>query len=281
MSIASWNGKLINQDQVMISPDNRSFRYGDGCFETIKVLHGNIILPELHFNRLFASLELLQLTKPTFFTKQYFQDQIIQVIKANNHTASSRVRLTMFRDEIRLEQNAHFEPKFIIQSWEAKEELSFYNEQGFSIDFYLDAKKSYDRFSGIKSNNYLPYLMGAIWAKQQGLDDAIITNSHGSISDSTIANVFIISDGLVKTPSLNEGCVDGTMRKYLLACFKREGIAFVETALTIEDMTTASEVFLTNAMYGIRWVKSFQKTNYTNQTSSFFYEKFLTPLFKP
>ena len=91
-----------------------------------------------------------------------------------------------------------------------------FNENGLIIDIFPDARKSVDIFSNLKSANYLPYVMAAIWAKENKLNDALILNQHDRICDSTIANVFWVKDNKIFTPPLNEGCVAGVMRRKIL-----------------------------------------------------------------
>ncbi len=63
--------------------------------------------------------------------------------------------------------------------------------------------------------------MGALWAKENKLDDAVIFNNYNRVADATIANIFLVKNNIITTPSLNEGCVAGVMRKYLLHCFQK------------------------------------------------------------
>ena len=72
-----YNGKLMRSDQLLISPDNRSFRYGDGFFETIKVWKGKIVLANYHMERLFTSLNVLQFVPPVYFTPDYITEQVL------------------------------------------------------------------------------------------------------------------------------------------------------------------------------------------------------------
>ncbi len=276
MHLVNWNGKIVEEDKISIPPNNRSFRYGDGCFETMKVINGKIILPELHFNRLFSSLEKLFFQIPSNFSPNYLTDHVRQLTLANNNTIA-RVRLTIYRDGDNW-QHAFPEPSFIIQSFKLEEESNCLNEQGLKVGLYLDAKKTVDQFSMIKSNNYQPYVLGALWAKRNGLDDAIINNCFNRVADSTIANVFILSDGVIKTPAISEGCIDGTMRKYLLQCFKKEGIPFFETSIESDEILNASEVFFTNAITGVRWVEQLNASHYANRMSSYLYNNFIVPL---
>jgi branched-subunit amino acid aminotransferase/4-amino-4-deoxychorismate lyase len=280
MSLFShWNGKIVKNEEICISPDNRSFKYGDGCFETIKVVDGVVLLPDLHFQRLFSSLTTLKFSIPSFFTADYIKSEIANLVKLNQHEKSARVRLVAYRGDGGLYDLENKNVNFIIQSWPGRTETNYYNETGLRINIFNDAKKTADMFSSIKSNNYLAYAMGAIWAKENGLDDCILTNAFNRIADATIANVFIVTGGIIKTPLLSEGCVNGVMRRYLLTCLQKESIAYLETEISCEELMSASEIFLTNANYGIRWVQNIEDKNYDNIASSQLYKKFITPLF--
>lgn len=273
-----YNGKLTKSGKAMIGVDNRSFRYGDGFFETMKVINGKIILGNYHFERLFAALKQMKFQQPVYFTPGYLEDQVLTLVRKNYHQKMARVRLTIFRGDGGLyDVNNHY-PHHLVQSWELNPANNQLNENGLVIDVYPDAHKTADAFSAIKSNNYLPYLMAAIWAKEQKLNDAIVLNAFERVADASIANVFIIKDGIVKTPSLEEGPVNGVMRRYLLDCFRREGIPVETGMVKVEDLVLASEIFLTNAITGIRWVKEVGSHTYRHQMAAVFYKDFVSSL---
>lgn len=274
-----YNGKIYNADKLFISPNNRSFRYGDGFFETMKIINGKIILQDLHFERLFSSLELLQFEKPNFFTPGYLQKNIEAVAQKNYHNKLGRIRLMIFRGDGGLYDPENHFPNHLIQTWEMNAANNLFNENGLHIDIFPDARKARDNYSHVKSNNYLSYAMAALWAKKNHLNDAIVLNSYNRIADATIANIFIVKDGVVKTPALTEGCVSGVTRKYLLDCLRKENIPAKETGIEAEELLQAHEIFLTNAGYGIRWVQRCANSNYTNELSTFLHKKFIQPLF--
>jgi branched-chain amino acid aminotransferase len=136
------------------------------------------------------------------------------------------------------------------------------------IDIFPDARKSIDVFSNLKSANYLPYVMAAIWAKENKLNDALILNQHDRICDSTIANVFWVKDNNIFTPPLSEGCIAGVMRKKILELATWNSDHSVEeTILTQEILLQADEIFLTNAITGLKWVKECRSKVYKNTIS--------------
>ncbi len=269
----------MDADKLLISPNNRSFRYGDGFFETIKVSNGNICLADYHFERLFASLDAMLFEKPHYYSSAYFKEQVLQVTNKNGHSKLARVRLTIFRGDGGLYDAENNFPNYIIQSWELNPATNHLNENGLVIDLFKDAQKVCDHYSHIKSNNYLPYTMAALWAKKNRLNDALLLNPYGAIADATIANVWIVKDGAIKTPALTEGCVNGVMRRFLLKSIRAASMPVEETTILMDDILQAQEVFLTNAITGIKWVRQCGNSNYTMATSSLLHSKFIQPLF--
>ena len=106
--------------------------------------------------------------------------------------------------------------------------------------------------------------MGALYAKQNQLNDCLILNTHERICDATIANVFWVNGQCIYTPPLDEGCIAGVMRKHLLSILPPNGYAIEEKMFSVEEFTKADELFLTNAISGIRWVKEFRERQFAN-----------------
>jgi aminodeoxychorismate lyase len=276
----NFNGKIHKNDKLLISPDDRSFRYGDGCFETIKLVNGRMMLENYHLERLFTSLQALRFNKPNYFITEDFTEQIMEVARRNQYKKLARVRVTITRGEATgsYDTDQH-DPQYLIQAWDLNSNNNKFSDAGLVIDLYDEARKSYDHYSHIKHNNCLCYVMASFWAKQNQLNDVLILNAFGRIVEATIGNVFIVEDGIIKTPAISEGCVAGVMRKYLLKCVRDEGEAIEETEITAENINNASEIFLTNAIYGIRWVKQLGKKKYTQHVSGKLHKKFVEPLF--
>ena len=269
------DGKLFLESENNISVNNRSFRYGDGFFETIKLIDGNIQLKELHFERIATSLVTLGFKANKHFSFDNVEKEIVELATKNNHNKLGRIRITFFRADAGLYEVTNFHPHILIQSFELNETVNKLNENGLVIDVYALAKKSCDVFSNIKSNNYLQYAMAALWAKENKVNDALLLNSNNNIADSTIANVFIIKNNEIKTPALTEGCVAGVMRKHIIETLKQQNTIVAETTINIEDIANADEVFLTNAIKGIMWVRQFGENNYMNFETRKIYKEVL------
>ena len=262
-NFTNLNGKLINEKNATVSINNRSFRYGDGCFETIKVVNGNIGLAAIHMDRLFASLRLLQFECPSFFTPPFLLSSIKELVDKNQHQKLARVRLTIFRGNGGLYDPENHHPNYVIQSWPLNPENNKLNENGLVIGTYPNGFKAADDLANIKSNNFLLYAMAAMYSKQQHWNDALVLNHNATFADATIANLFIIHNNTIITPALSDGPVNGTMRRYLLQHLPALGYSVQEQSITPKDLLQADECFITNAIYGIKWVRQHEETNFT------------------
>jgi branched-chain amino acid aminotransferase len=273
------NGKFVPANEPALLASNRGFRYGDGVFETMKMIDGRIILEELHFQRLFKSLELLKFGSSPLFTVEILHTQIVDLCKENNCTALARIRLSVFRGNGGLYETDD-EPQYIIESWPADSAVNQINETGFAIDIFPGMQKNCDAFANLKSANFLVYVMAAKFAREYGLDDCLVNNVKGHIADATIANVFLIKNNLIITPALSEGCVKGVMRTYLIDKLQQAGLEIREGVVTKNDIESFGEIFLTNAMFGLRWVARFRDRTYKNSRTRTIFNDYIAPLYR-
>jgi branched-chain amino acid aminotransferase len=272
MNHVCLNGDMLNEEEPVLKASNRSFRYGDGLFETMRLKYGSVVLGKYHFDRLYNSMKLLKYADPAF-SPEKLQKDIIDLSHLNNCTAGARIRLSVFRGNgglNDLENNA----EYLIEC-ERLEHPYTLNEAGLKLDIYPLAKKSMDVFSNIKSSNYLHSVMAARYATEKKLDDSLLINSNGNIAETSIANLFIVKNKMISTPALSEGCINGVMRRYLLEAFTDTGYEVQETVISIPDLEDADEAFLTNSIRGIQWIRSFRETNFTNELTREFFDRFI------
>ena len=273
------NGKIFRSVEKVIHPDNRSFRYGEGLFETIRLHKADLPLWNEHWNRLIHSLPQLYFSIPVHFTGEFLKKEVLSLAEKNKCFDTARVRITVFKGEGGLWENPSTQFNYLIQCWPLDKKEFLMNENGLDIGLFQDGWKSCDAFSNLKSNNYLLYALAAQDAKHQKWNEALILNQHNRICDATVANVFFVKGEVVHTPHLKEGCVAGVMRSCLLQQLKKSGFKIEEGEYTVTDILHADEVFLTNAIYGIRWVKSFRNKTYSCQYSARFFQQHISPLF--
>jgi branched-chain amino acid aminotransferase len=278
-SYYNHNGKLFEASENSVSISNHSYRYGDGLFETMKLVNGNIPLADYHFERLFEGMKLLGFKIPGLFTKEKLLIEIKQLAEKNNCSNLARVRLSVSRGNGGVNDcDDHLQ--YTIECTGADENINRLNENGFVIDIFPDAVKSCDKFSNLKSSNYLSYVMAAKFARENKLNDAIILNQYGRICEASIANLFWIKDKAFFTPPLSEGCVAGVMRKFLIEKIKNATSQIKEKTLTKEVLLDADELFLTNAVFGMRWVRQLKNKHYRYEQCTQIFQSFISPLWK-
>jgi branched-chain amino acid aminotransferase len=250
----------------------------------MRVVEGRILLAGFHFERLFQGLRLLKFELPGGYTATKpkgewgeelaakLHAEILKLCEKNAHSRAARVRLVVFRGEGGLyDPRDHF-PNYVIETWPLPSGSGGYNQNGLLIDVYPEGRKACDPLANLKSNNFLLYIMAALHAKEQRLNDCLVLNGHGRIADSTIANVFYVSKGKIYTPPLSEGCVAGVMRHWLLETLPGAGFEVREKETRPEDLEEAEELFLTNAIRGLNWVQSFRSAAYGQEIGRAVYE---------
>ncbi len=261
-----FNGLFYSADEPLLTEQNRSFKWGDGLFETAKIFKGRILLSDFHFERLFMSIRLLQMEAGQGFTKEQLIKNCTELCRMNNCSSSARVRLAVYRNE----ENR---PGYVIEAIPLSTTKNEWQADGLTIALYPYARKSMDVFSNIKSANFLPYVLAERYAFDNGMDDAIVLNAQNFLCDSSKANIFLIRNGDVFTPATHQGCINGVMRRMVIECVKKMGYRIYQQEVKQEDLATANEVFLTNAIQIIRWVKSYNDRRYDfTQTRKIFDE---------
>jgi len=271
--LINYNGELLAAGTTFLNAGSRAFRYGDGLFETMLVEDQQIRLASYHFDRLAAGMGFLRFHTPPGFTRERMTRELIQLCSHNDHRPLARVRLVVFRNEGDIFDPAGSDPHYVIESWPLPKSSPELPPQGLIIDVFPDGHKACGPLANLKSNNYLLYLLAARHAGEQGLDDCLVLNSHGTVADTAIANVFYFRNGRCYTPSLSDGGVAGVMRRHLLAIMPGAGFEVEERTVTIDDLLAADEVFLTNAIRGIRWVAAFREARYKHSLTTALYQK--------
>lgn len=274
MNYFIYDGNMYTHEEAVISIDNRGFKYGEGIFETMKCVEGHLVLVDEHFSRLWKGMHLLEFDIPASLTFDSLQNIILDLVKKNNLAKMAKVRLTIFRGNGELYDIQNHYPHYIIQTWPLHEETGLWNTNGLALGIYDKVRKSCDILSNLKHNNYLPYVMAALHAKKERWDDAILLNSRDAVCDTTIANIFLIKNKIIYTTALEEGCVAGIMRKTVIALLKKQSYTIREQKITVDDVMNADEIFLTNAIRNIQWVKRIGDITYNHNLTYRIYSDF-------
>lgn len=268
-----YNGHVISLYEPAISFTNRAFRYGDSLFESIRFTNGKIMFLADHVKRIKLSMTILRMNVPAEFTSANIEHLILNLIEKNNLKKEARIRLTVFRNDGGFYTPDTNDISFLIEA-EAIETTGYtLNQKGLWVDIYAEIKKQISKISTLKTGSALMYVMAGITKKSLKLDDCLLVNENGNIIESINSNIFVIKNGTLYTSPITDGCIDGVMRKQILAIAAQNKILTFEQSLTVHTLTDGDEVFLTNAIKGIQWIGQFKNKFYTNQKSVFFTEK--------
>ncbi len=257
----------MQADQPVLLANNRAFKYGDGLFETIRIFNGQIPFIDYHFNRLKKGLLKLKYKIPNHYSSSFFEKEIQKLV---NNKGNHRIRLTVFRSAGGFYTPADNHPQFLIESTVLKDASFQLNPKGLNLGLFDEIKIPQYQLANLKTCNSLPYILAGIYNLENGFDDCLIINNSGNIAECTSSNIFVVKKETLWTPSLSEACIAGTMRKIILEIAQANNIKTEETMLKISDLKQAEEVWLTNAIQGIKWIDNFKDLRFKNKLAARF-----------
>ncbi len=261
------NGRLVTTSKALLGVFNRAFRYGDALFETIRVINGKPVNLEAHFERLKKGMDILEFDKSEGLTFHYLAEQIQETIHKNNITAGGKVRLTVYRDASGTYIPDSNKKAFVIEADPLTGNEFTLNPTGISLGICKKLNIQKSIFSGIKTANALLYVIAGIEARKQGLDDIILLNHHNRICEAISSNIFLYKNNTLYTPAIDEGCVAGTMRKTIINIAQNMGMTVFECTLVQGNLQQVDEIWLSNAIQGIKWVGELNGKSYGNFTA--------------
>ncbi len=239
------DGKLVNRDEAKVSVFDHATLYGDGCFEGIRFYSGKVFRLEEHIVRLFNSMRYLSLELPWSFE---------EVCKATEETVAASgmtdgyIRLVVTRGVGDLGLNPANCPKpsmFIIVQDIALYPKEMY-EKGLSMITSSFRRPNADVLcQQVKSLNYLNGISAKMEAVRMGAGEALMLNQRGNVAECTGDNIFIVTNGVVKTPPLTESALGGITRHAVMDICAELGIPCVEAVMNRFDILSADECFLT------------------------------------
>ena len=265
-SYISLNGKLHQSDALLFTVNNRSFRYGDALFETIKCINGTPLFLDSHLQRLYASMEVLEFNWNDQLLKSVINEDAKRLLARNRFNEGARLRITVFRNEGGRYTPATNEVSVVIETWLDINEYQL-NIEGKSLGVFEEIFKPIHAFSGLKSANALLFVKAGIAKIKQEVDDVIVLNSKGLVCETVSSNIFMVIHNRLVTPPLSEGCLPGIMRQNVLALAGTLGMEVLETPIGINALEQAEEVFTTNAISGAQWIKGYEQKRYFHKVS--------------
>jgi branched-subunit amino acid aminotransferase/4-amino-4-deoxychorismate lyase len=260
------DGVIHSGTEPLFTPDSRSYRYGDGFFESMKMAHGAVLHIDKHMSRIHKSALLLKFTLPENFDSVELGNRIRETA-ASQSIEHARVRCTLLRESDGLYTPIANNARIIIEITKTDQALYDYNATGLNLGSYSEMTKNANFISTLKTTSSLLYVMAGIHAKEHGFDECVIFNENGRIAESISSNIFTVSGEFINTPPLSEYCVDGVMRKVVIQLAQAYGYTVLEQPISEITLNTADEIFLTSATRGIRWVGEYKGKRYRNTVS--------------
>lgn len=259
----NYNGELVSS-QALLSNSNRSFLYGDGVFETIKIVNNTILFFEDHYFRLMASMRIVRMQIPSNFTSEFLEAEILNLARANASENSARIRFTVFRNDGGFYLPKTREVSYLIQSYNLESKQYSTNFGAYEIELYKDFFISKQLLSTLKTSNKMINITGSIFADENGFQNCLLLNNEKNVVEALNGNIFMLVGNTLITPPIADGCLNGIMRKQVLGLAKiNDTIAFVEKSISPFDLQKADELFITNVINGIQPVTKYRKKEYT------------------
>ncbi|MFC2103972.1 aminotransferase class IV [Bacteroidota bacterium] len=273
-SFILFNGEYHFRDEFGLNFKNRAFCYGDALFETMHANGSEIQFFEDHLTRLKYGMDVLKLEIPSAIETGFIEKEIIKLLHKNKLYQGVRIRLTVFRNEGGKYTPSDNNISYLVETEFIENDHYELNQKGLIIDFFRDIKKPVNVFSNLKSANALLYVMTGIYAKENNLDDCIITNEKGNIVEGISSNIFLVKGDSIFTPPLKDGPVAGIMRKQILKIADSNGLKVnFENSIDEMQLKNADEVFFTNTISGIKWVLAYKDRRYFNNIARQFVDK--------
>ncbi|MCJ7634137.1 branched-chain-amino-acid transaminase [Candidatus Bathyarchaeota archaeon] len=236
------DGKYFPKSDAKISVYDHGFLYGDGVFEGIRVYDGYVFKLEEHINRLYNSAKSIALKIP--LNKTEFSEAILETVRRNKNR-DAYVRVVVSRGYGDLGLNPVKCPKasvVIIADYMAP----LYEGRNATAIVAATRRNNPDALDPqIKSLNYLNNIIAKMEANRAGVDEAIMLNQHGIVCEGTSDNLFIVRNGVLITPPLSDGALGGITRMTVLELAKKLKIHVEERSMTIHEVLSADEAFLT------------------------------------
>lgn len=239
------DGNLVDEADAKISVFDHGFLYGDGVFEGIRVYGGKAFLLDQHIKRLYESALSIRLEIPLSPTEMVAT--IDRTLAANN-IVEGYVRLVVSRGAgtLGLDIRRTSNPQVIVIA----DTISLYPEEMYRDGLKIITASTIRNHAAalsprIKSLNYLNNILAKIEAIDGGCIEALMLNAKGEVAECTGDNIFIVKNGVLKTPPPDAGILEGITREAVIGLAKEAGLTVQEVTMVRHDIFIADECFLT------------------------------------
>jgi branched-chain amino acid aminotransferase len=252
------NGKFVPEEQAVVSVFDRSFLYGDGLFETMRVANGIPFRWDQHLERLECGAEFLEIKLPFNRAElRGFADHLIGL----NGSSPALLRLTLSRGVgVRGYSPRGAHSPVVVMTLHPAPSLDEAPSQRWTLktsSFKLPADEPLAQF---KNCNKLPQILARAEAEHAGANEALLLNTDGYVVEGASSNLFWIAGQTIVTAPLASGILSGITRLVVLELCRNLGLAAEERRITGSDLAKADGVFLSLSSAGIVAAESLDGT---------------------
>jgi branched-chain amino acid aminotransferase len=253
------NGRFVAKKQAQVSVFDHGFLYGDGIYETLRAYGGMLFLLKRHLARLKHSADAISLKLPMRLDK--IGDALNEALSINKlQEAYVRLHLSRGPGEIGLDPALCVAPTMVIVAKPFHDYPAEYYAQGVSVAIVATRRNHPLALPpSIKGTNFLNNILAKIEAIKARVFEGIMLNWEGYVAEGTISNICMVKKGILYTPHLDTGILEGVTRDLVLRLAKRIKIPVKEAMLLPKHLLAADESFITNTTMEIMPVTTIDK----------------------
>ncbi|MDB5240619.1 MAG: aminotransferase [Spirosoma sp.] len=252
-----YNSNILQDTDYQIFANDRAFQYGDGLFETIRYEQSQVWFWPDHYARLTAGMKALHLTLPDNLSEASTYQHITDLLRTNELTGQpARIKIQVWRQTGGLYTPTTNYANILIT---AQPGGPFAITERAIVGILEAIRLHVSPYSAFKTLSSLPYVMAGIAKKERGLDDVILLNVNPEdyLAECLASNLFWFDKGVLYTPDIETGCVDGIMRQQILRKAKTVGQSVNIGFHRLASLSSAEAVFCCN-VNGIQWIRSIE-----------------------
>lgn len=248
LPVIAINGIVDKQ----VSPLDRGFAYGDGVFETCRMINGQVPLWELHRQRLLSSCAALLIPLQIDSLEQYLQQLAAQVAAAELNDAVVKIIVTRGEGGRGYALPEIVNPTLCIGIFPARAYPEHYASQGVTVRVCRQRLGCSSALAGLKHLNRLEHILARAEWSDENIAEGLLLDSQDHLIEATVSNIFLVKQGQLLTSDLAQAGVAGVMRRFILDTIAVQlGLKPIIKTLTLNDLYNADEVFLSNSIFGI------------------------------
>ena len=240
-----FDGSILPAREARVSVFDHGLLYGDGVFEGLRFYHGKTFMLEAHLQRLAASARAIALPLPYGHAATA---AAIEALVAAHGGSEGYLRLVVTRGPgaLGIDPRKCGRPTMFIIADQLR--IHDADEEAAGISLHVAETRRLPAACldpAIKSLNYLNNILARIEANRAGCDEALMLNLDGHVSEGSVDNIFIVTNGVIATPPLADGLLAGITRAVIIEVAREAGIRVDEKSLWLDDLLVADECFLT------------------------------------